>query len=149
MERAKWMIASAYLISPLLCIPIYFTFSISAITSSVTTVTTTPSPYPSSLDTNSTQNVSNFFEAGENGMEIVGNEELQISNVIFNESNSSSLFSPTAEFDLQPKPVKYVVNLSSLAKNYPLLMTANFWFYRWVGRVISFFKESCFHFICF
>lgn len=136
MERAKWMIASAYLISPLLCIPIYFTFSISTITSLV--ATTTPSSYPSLLG-NSTKNVSDLFETRENGMEMLGNES-QISDIILADSNSSSLFS-SAESDLRQKPAKYVVNLSSLAKNYPLLMTANFWFYRWV---LSPFKEVCF-----
>lgn len=47
---------------------------------------------------------------------------------------SSPFFSELEQKPLsmvQAKSTKYVVNLSALAKNHPLLMTANFWFYRY------------------
>ncbi len=112
MERAKWAIASAYVTSPLLCIPIYLSFSISPFNSPP------PTPSPTVLTTTSPINNGTFLNySTEPNYNTTGLTELSSASPNSTGSNGNT---------------KYIVNLSELAKNNPLLMTANFWLYRYV-----------------
>lgn len=108
MERAKWAIASAYVTSPLLCIPIYLSFSITPFNS--------PPPASSptlELTTTSAINNGTFLNYS-------------------TEANFTAANSTMEKLDATTGATQYIVNLSDLAKNNPLLMTANFWLYRYV-----------------
>lgn len=93
MRRAKWVVLMAYTLSPLLCIPIYCSFSISPISQH-------PS-LPTQMELLHFWNVKNISNLTENWL---SNQESQVT--------------------------RYVVNLSNLARSYPHLKKANFWFFR-------------------
>lgn len=134
MERAKWLIAIAYMISPLLCLPIYFTFSISAISPA-------SSPPSSKVNSSGITEMSDLIEDF-NGTMVTVEQPLGYSTTFmtpniysFPFENATQAGAASSDVLLenhyqQDTSVKYVVNLSALAKKYPLLMTANFWFYR-------------------
>lgn len=101
MDRAKWAICSAYLASPLLCVPVYFTFAIKAIEAkkpAAANVTTTPASV------------------------IVSTVETLVEDVF---NTTSTTPGPPSEANL-----KYIVHYSKLANDYPELLTTNFWLYR-------------------
>jgi len=111
MERAKWAIASAYISSPILCIPIMLSFSVTQVPPSGSTSTGSGSPYVNSTDAPLSD--ANYTTMYSSSTEPPGSERNMTGGA--GSTNGSSM---------------YRVNLSDLAQENPALMTANFWLYR-------------------
>lgn len=118
MERAKWAITSAYLASPLLCIPIYLTFSILAIDPSKLKSGAASSGISAGTNETASSTTASYLSDG-----IDDNDPYNFPDDM---SSSNATLSPPPEATQH----QYIVHLSDLAKSYPILMNANFWLYR-------------------
>lgn len=112
MERAKLMVALAYCITPILCLPIYFTFSVQTIR------------------VNHTQNIPSIIplHSGRRFTTEMTTVLPKISRLITT-LNKTKISSPVFQ------RVKYVVNLSNLSNQHPNLVKMNFWIYRYLKQI--------------
>lgn len=111
MERAKWILYLAYLTCPVLCIPIYLAFSIRTVLPGDFSV---PDNQPSGSVTVNLHLV----------------DDIDINDPVTELYINLSATSTVSSFSAANESLKYMVNLSDLARRNQFIVTVNFWVYR-------------------